>query len=137
MVKQFCYLIICCLVYIPIWLNSNLTFLVFSVRSITVYIPIWLNSNNAPWTLSPHIPQVYIPIWLNSNSRLEAFENEKLTGLHSNMVKFKSMQERKKQICLWVYIPIWLNSNISPWFIELFSCFVYIPIWLNSNPSSF
>ena len=142
------------LLYIPIWLCSNVEKCIHIYKHIRLYIPIWLCSNrewyNRPWNKV----LLYIPIWLCSNSAplgtdrtfsVFTFQsgyvqmsliNRKcwaVASLHSNLVMFKLLSSQDAQYLLYLYIPIWLCSNTALFSFFIIKIFLYIPIWLCSN----
>ena len=57
------------LLYIPIWLYSNLLLAISHPFIFLLYIPIWLYSNAPTAERQSKISYLYIPIWLYSNEQ--------------------------------------------------------------------
>ena len=82
-------MIVLYLIYIPIWLYSNIIFVALIFCEVFIYIPIWLYSN-------------YFDTVIDLNFQCY---------LHSNLVIFKYICTFIYQITTFIYIPIWLYSN--------------------------
>ena len=120
-------------------LHSNLvifkltTACILSLR-IILYIPIWLYSNLRPQITGLISILLYIPIWLYSNDlAISSFSNQWLSFTFQSgyiQMEFGGIAPLNS---LQLYIPIWLYSNIYSPLKGSIVFFLYIPIWLYSN----
>ena len=93
-----------------------------------LYIPIWLYSNLTHARLQSLINELYIPIWLYSNSSLQHFAHSSLNfTFQSGYIQIVTKPTQQKELNL-LYIPIWLYSNLR--------CQAYTAIYLLSLHSN-
>ena len=144
------------LLYIPIWLYSNIVVASVMLSSILLYIPIWLYSNCSERTLNVMLQNLYIPIWLYSNGNATDYSYiYNIFTFQSGYIQivtipyavlanvaftFQSGYIQIKTVLDRMYYTNTLHSNlvIFKWIIKpkiQWLKWLYIPIWLYSNPT--